>query len=112
MATLDNNGREILDQTPRAIPLRALRNRNRTEDLRALVRQEMSRLAQEQGHESFEEADDFEVGDDFDPDSPYELGFDPEISPQQTLFQEEQPVQRDPDPASELPAESGKSDAE
>lgn len=43
-----------------------------------MVRSE--RLAQEAaqaGYESFEEADDFEVGDDYDPSSPYETDFDP-----------------------------------
>lgn len=39
--------------------------------------------AERQGHESFEEADDFDVDDDIDPASPYEAIFDPpsEVSP-------------------------------
>lgn len=36
----------------------------------------MSRLAEEAHMETFEEADDFEVGDDYDPQSPYELDED------------------------------------
>lgn len=34
------------------------------------------------GQETFEEADDFDVDDDFDPTSPYEVNFDPPLPPQ------------------------------
>lgn len=113
MAKLDEHGREVLDQTPRAIPLKHLRSRSsRDEDIRALIRQELSLRAEEQGHETFEEADDFEVGDDYDPESPYEMMFDPEVVPQETAFKEDLPVQRDPEPAPESPGDAGKSDAE
>jgi len=47
------------------------------EQIREMVRSE--KLKQEvaaQGYETFEEADDFEVGDDFDPKSPYEENFE------------------------------------
>ncbi len=37
----------------------------------------MSQLAQERGEETLEEADDFDVGDDFDPTSPWEEQFSP-----------------------------------
>lgn len=93
MAHLDERGREVLDQTPTAIPLKHLRQRNRDDDIRAMIREELSRQSAESGQESFEEADDFDVGDDYDPTSPYEDLFDPDMG---TLprrdFHEEVPV--------------------
>ena len=76
MATLDKDGYEILSQETRGLPLRHLRQRSRDDDIRDIIRREMSRLADDAGDESFEEDDDFEVGDDYDPTSPYEEQFD------------------------------------
>lgn len=43
-----------------------------------MVRSERLKLEVEaQGQETFDEADDFDIGDDFDPTSPYESDFDP-----------------------------------
>lgn len=77
MAELDKNGHEILDDTPVAIPLRLTRPPTIVDQVRRLVRGAMSDLAQSQGNESFEEADDFDIGDDYEPDSPYEEHFEP-----------------------------------
>lgn len=63
------------DQTPVAIPVSKLRKPSQFEEIRRMVREEMSRAAQDEGFETFEEADDFDVGD-FDPSSPYEELFD------------------------------------
>lgn len=66
-------GMEVGDPTPVAIPVRFLRTENIYDEVTRVVRQELSLQAQAQGFESFEEADDFDVGDDYDPSSAYEL---------------------------------------
>lgn len=71
-------GREYLNPTPLAPPVGYQRRPSLAQQIRDMVRSE--RLAQEldrAGFETFEEADDFDVGDDFDPSSPYEEHFDP-----------------------------------
>lgn len=55
---------EVLDNTPVALPTRLRLPQNRTDQIRAFIRQEMSRSALEAGHETFEEADDIEPDDD------------------------------------------------
>lgn len=80
MAKLNENGHEILDPTPMAIPIGFKRPETLAEQIKRMVRSE--RLAQEaeaQGYETWEEADDFDVDDDFDPSSPYEQHFDTDI---------------------------------
>lgn len=64
---------EFLDPTPVAIPVRFTRPPTRFEEIRAAI-QQASRLASEEGFETLEEANDFNIGDDFEPDSPYEFG--------------------------------------
>lgn len=72
MAHLDENGHEVVSDQPRSAPVR-IRARSYYDSMRDFIRQEVSRQAQQQGHESFEEADDFDVGDDYEPSSKYEL---------------------------------------
>lgn len=79
MAKLDENGHEILDDTPVAIPARLSRAETLTEQVRRLIREEASRAAQAAGFETFEEADDFEIEDDYDPRSPHELTLEQEL---------------------------------
>lgn len=82
MAVLNERGHELLDATPVARAVEFRRPPTLQEQIRALVRGELSRQAQEQGQESFEEADDFDVDDDsYDPRSPWELNFDQELEP-------------------------------
>lgn len=71
-------GHELPDRTPVAIPVRLTRPPTMAEQVRELVRGELSRQAAASGLETWEEADDFDIGDDFDPSSPYELNFDQE----------------------------------
>lgn len=76
----DENGHELPDATPIAAAIGYTRQPSLAEQIRQMVRSE--RLAQEaaaMGAETFEEADDFEVGDpaDFLPGTPYEQDFDP-----------------------------------
>jgi hypothetical protein len=80
MAKLNEKGHEVLDDTPVAIPVRFQRPENLTDQIRRVIRQEMSRVADFAGMETFEEADDFNVPDDeYDPRSPHELSLDQEL---------------------------------
>lgn len=74
----NERGEEIPDPTKPEVPLGFKRPESLAEQVKRLVRSEQMRmLARQSGHETFDEADDFEVGDDFDPRSPYEEIFDP-----------------------------------
>lgn len=70
---LDERGREIPDPKPMVHPLGIQVQETLAEKIKRMVRFELSRAASEQGHESFEDADDFDVGDDDELRSPYEL---------------------------------------
>lgn len=75
---LTPDGKEILDPTPIAPPVGYMRQPSLAEQVRQMVISERLRQeAEAAGMESFEDADDFDVGDDFDPSSPYEQDFDP-----------------------------------
>lgn len=74
---LDKNGHEIPDPTPVALPTGFKRPEMLAETVARLVRREISERADLAGFETFEEAEDFEIGDDFEPNSPYEQFFDP-----------------------------------
>lgn len=74
---LTADGREKASSTPVAPPIGYIKQPSMVENIRDMVRREMSIAAAEAGMETFEEADDFEVGDDYDPRSPYEELFDP-----------------------------------
>lgn len=75
MAQFDEYGREIPDKSPAPPPPGggALDLVARHLQMQAYIRREMSKMAEEQGLESFEEADDFDVDEDPDPLSDYEL---------------------------------------
>lgn len=82
----DEHGHELLDPTPLAIPTGMKRPERLEDQIRRLVRDARFQQAlAEAGDETFEDADDFDVGDDFDPTTPYETFFDPvlgkEITP-------------------------------
>lgn len=78
---LNEKGHEVLDATPVARPVGWSRPESLQEQIRRFVRNELSQHAAAQGHETWEEAEDFEVGDDYDPRSPYELDDDQEAAP-------------------------------
>lgn len=69
--------REYLDPTPLAPPIGFTRPRHIIDDVREMVRLELSRQAHEAGYESFEEAEDFDIDDEYDPTSPWEVLFEP-----------------------------------
>lgn len=70
---LDERGREIPDPTPIALPLGMGIPETLAQQIQRMVKSELSRQAEAQGHDSFEDADDFDVGDDDELRSPYEL---------------------------------------
>lgn len=76
---LNDRGRELLDSTPMAPPVGYKPQPSMVEIIRAqIVSEKLAREAEELGLETFEEADDFDVEDDYDPSTPYEEMFDPE----------------------------------
>lgn len=67
--------REVPDPTPVEMPLR-FRNMGPSQmrdEIRMMVREAMSDFAHDQGFETFEEADDFDIDDEPDLVSPYEI---------------------------------------
>lgn len=87
---LDENGHELLDTTPVEMPLGFQHPEPLEERIRRLIRTSVSQQAVENGAETFEEADDFDIpDDDSDPVTPFEMDFDPtlgkEVSPQMVL---------------------------
>lgn len=68
------------DPRPMSPPLGYIPETSLSEKIRQMVRSEHLRYAaMNSGMETFEEADDFDVDDDFDPSSPYEMFFDQPI---------------------------------
>lgn len=76
---LDEFGREVPDPKPMAMPSGFRRPETLQEQVARLVRSRLSEIALEQGAESFEESEDFDVDDEFDPNTPYEEFFDPAL---------------------------------
>lgn len=76
---VNEHGEEVMDETPISVPLRpAPASLGMLQQIRSLIAGELSRKAGDDGFESFEEANDFEVGD-YQPYSPYELSLDQEL---------------------------------
>lgn len=81
-------GKEVLDTTPVARNIPWSRPLTIQEQIQRYIRMEMSRDASEHGNETFEEADDFDVGDDYDPRSPWELSADQESVERERLMED------------------------
>lgn len=78
----NSDGRELPDPTPMAPPVGYVKQKSMTDIIREQVRSHHLQMAAEAaGAESFEEADDFDVGDELDPTTPYEAVFDPPPEP-------------------------------
>lgn len=75
---LDSRGHEVVSNVPVELPVGARRPESLVEQIKRMVRHELSQAGAAQGFETFEEADDFDVGDDYDPKSPWELTADQE----------------------------------
>ncbi len=67
------NHKEFPDPTPIEIPIGYSKPLTLREDMRRFIREEYSAHAAQQGEETFEEADDFDIGDADEAPSPYEL---------------------------------------
>lgn len=89
----NDRGEEIMDKTPVSKSMR-FKPQSEYARIRALIRAELSQEANNQGFETEAEANDFSVGDDFDPSTPYEETFDPEsgVSNFERKFSEEKPI--------------------
>lgn len=80
MVKYNEKGEELLDPTPIQLPVGYKKQVPLNERIRSMVREEASRWAAENGNETFEEADDFNIADDpIEPSSPWEEDFDPEV---------------------------------
>lgn len=73
MAKFDKHGNQIPDQKEVEIPLRVQRLLQSDDSVRRIVEQVLSQRAAASGFESLEESDDFDVDDDGDFQSPYEV---------------------------------------
>jgi len=74
---LDAEGRELPNPTPVAPPVGYKRQPTIAEQMRQMIRQ-ASYEASQMGAETEAEANDFDVGEDMEPDSPYENDFEPD----------------------------------
>lgn len=70
-------GKEYPNPTPMEPPIGYIPSRPLHEQIREMVLREISEAADRADADTEEEANDFDVGDDFDPTSPYEIGFEP-----------------------------------
>lgn len=76
---LNVRGHEVPDPTVVEPPIGYIQQPDLMEQMRRMVRNELSRIAELQEMETFEEADDFDIDDDpVDYSSPYEEFFDPQ----------------------------------
>lgn len=90
----DEAGRYYPDPTPIAPPIGYVKSPTISEQIRSMIRSEhLKQAAEASGMDTFEEADDFDVGDDYDPRSPWEEQFDGEFS----VPLNQEAVPRDPD---------------
>lgn len=109
----DDKGLFYPDPTPIAPPVGYVRSPTIAEQIRTMVRSEaLKHHADTQGMDTFEEADDFIIGDDYDPRSPWEEQFDGEFD---VPITNQAPLARDPEdrnpptppPPQNQPAETG-----
>lgn len=75
---LDRNGHEVPDSTPVARPVRISTRPSTLDELKQLLRI-VSREAEANGDETFEESEDFDVGDDAEPFSRWEIPTDEQL---------------------------------
>lgn len=75
----DDEGREVIDPKPLAIPAGFQRPETLAEQVQRLVQRQVSEAAMLAGEETWEEANDFDIDEDFDPTTPWETIYDPEL---------------------------------
>lgn len=94
-AMIDQNGAELHNPTPVSIPIGQQRPPTLKEQIQRVLRTELSNQAASQGHETYEEANDFDIDDDDTMYSPYEL---------QPMQDDLEPIVDKPEPAKKEPA--------
>lgn len=99
----DEKGHEIVDSTPLAIPIHWQRPLTIQDMVRRFVQTEVSRVAEAEGHETFEEADDFDTGEDEDIRSPYQLDDEQEHADRSSFLDEKPKEKPDPQPPAAKP---------
>lgn len=72
-AYLNEDGREVNNPAPIAYPGRLDDKPSLQDQIKRLLRIELSRQMAAQGHETFDEANDFDVDSDPEPFSPFEI---------------------------------------
>lgn len=93
---INNLGQEVPDPTPVAMPLGHINPEPLEVRMRRMIQMEMSQEAMRQGYESFEEANDFNVGDGDDERFTDEDDiFTPNDPHVQNAFEREEPVVRE-----------------
>lgn len=106
-------GYEYPDPTPVEVPIELKRPETTDERLRRIVRELISTKAVDNGLESFEESNDFEVDDSFDGDglmSPYEVQEMVPEFPDNLKTPDGSPVFQEKTDGEEMPAAAGVSD--
>lgn len=113
---IDELGREVPDPRPMAPPVGYKKQPSIFELVREATAREVALYAANREPESFEEADDFEIDDDYDPHSPWENDFDPPWSEVRKAIAEDRAAKANLQPGKPLasgggPAERGGSSA-
>ncbi|AXH73385.1 MAG: hypothetical protein [Microviridae sp.] len=107
----DAKGHEVLDKTPVAVPVGWSPPPSLQETIKRLIRHELSAKADSIGYETYDEADDFDVDDDPELKSPYELTADQELAQRLPPVKAEttgvQPVPTKEAPAKPSPSPEG-----
>jgi hypothetical protein len=78
---LDENGKELMDSTPNRIALGLGQAKQEPLHLmvKRMIRENANAIAMEQGSETFEEANDFDIDDDINIETVYERNFDTQV---------------------------------
>lgn len=100
-ASIGADGKEYGDPVPMSPPIGYSPEPNIVDLIRSMVRREVSAVAQQEGFETFEEADDFEVDDDelFDKMTEYEKVFEPRAKVEEVKLKS--PLPEAPEPVNE-----------
>lgn len=95
------DGKEHLDLTPLEIPIGFQQPPSLQDEMRRFIREEFGRVAESSEQETFEEADDFDIDEDPDPFSAYEM----------VDMIEEEPLETDSPPPEETISKNPTSEA-
>lgn len=99
---LDEFGREKPNPTPMEPPVGYVKRRSIADTIREAIRN-ASLEARQAGAETEEEANDFDVGEDFDPTSPYEHDFELDPTLEAMLALQSAPPAQQPVPQASAP---------